>query len=355
MRFRAIDTFRGIAAILVILFHMKGYIHILMGNALVQKSDISVDFFFVLSGFVITNSSLGRITDRTSAQAFIRKRAYRIYPLHLFTLCLAVLLETFRFIIDQYIVRLTQPVFAKNNVFSLLAHLTLTHSLNLFNNLTWNIPSWSISSEFYVYILWAASLILFRRRAGVLVSTYFLLIAWFIYQQHGTILFTYDYGIVRCLYGFLCGMCLCFVGIDSIRFGRWSGSLLEVTVLGLTIWFMHTYTAPYSWLMPIWFAFVILIFSREYGPLSAALAHRRVEFLGQLSYSYYLNHSFILAVYDILFFKVVKLPHNPAGELVYIIACLASVHVASRFTYKYVELRFQIKAKQLKNLSLNPL
>lgn len=352
MRFRAIDMFRGIAAVLIILFHMKGYIQLIMGSLFIVKSDIAVDFFFVLSGFVITYSSIDKITDWHSFRLFISKRMYRIYPLHLFTLIFALILETFRFVIDRFVVHLTQPVFEKNNIFSLLSNLTLTHSLGFFDKLTWNIPSWSISSEFYVYIYWGASLILFRKNIGLLLITYFLLITLFIYEHDGKILFTYDYGFIRCLYGFLCGMTLFYINKHSLRFGYISSSIIEGITLCLSIFFIYTYSSAYSWLMPIWFSFVILVFAQESGCFSFIMSYNRFEFLGKLSYSYYLNHLFILSVLDIAFFKVLKLHHTPFSEALYIIFCLTTVHVVSLFTYKNVELRFQKKSSHSKNKSI---
>ena len=75
--------------------------------------------------------------------------------------------------------------------------------------------------------------------------------------------------------------------------------------------------------------------------MSKALAGDRFEFLGKLSYSYYLNHTVVLAVLDLLFFKIIKLPHSNAGEFAYILLCLTGTHLLSLFTYRHVELILQ--------------
>ncbi len=51
-RFEALDGWRGICACLVVLFHFHGYSP-LNTSGLIRNSYLFVDFFFVLSGFVI--------------------------------------------------------------------------------------------------------------------------------------------------------------------------------------------------------------------------------------------------------------------------------------------------------------
>ena len=342
MRFRAVDTFRGMAAIMVILFHLQ-HLTVLSGIAFIAKSDIFVDFFFVLSGFVITYSNYDRITNLASIKPFAIKRFKRLYPLHLFTLLLVLLFEIFRYGVDQYVVKLANPVFNADKTFvSFLANLTLTQSLDLFDRTTWNGPSWSISVEFYTYLVWAFCLVLFRKNLLIICSLCFGLIAWFIVRHHGSIIYNYDYGFVRCLYSFLIGMLTYRLSRRLPPAGQyWPSSLSEALLLGLTIYSVCVFTHAESWMMPFLFALVILVFSREKGIISKVLAGDRFEFLGRLSYSYYLNHMIVLNVLDLLLFKIIKLPVSALGESLYILTCLACVHLLSVFTYRYIELILQ--------------
>ncbi|SFD12590.1 acyltransferase family protein [Spirosoma endophyticum] len=342
MRFRAVDSFRGMAAIMVILFHMQ-HLSPLAGNAFVAKSDIFVDFFFVLSGFVMTHSNFNKITNLASIRPFVVKRFNRLYPLHLFTLLLVLLFEMVRFGIDRYVVRLTNSIFGDDKTFlSFLANLTLTQSLNLFDRVTWNGPSWSISVEFYTYIVWALCLVLFRKNLLLFCGISFSLLAWFIIRHNGSIIYNYDYGFVRCLYSFLIGM----VAYRQMRLlpsglSYRQSSFVELLLLALTLVSIYSFTHAESWLMPILFAIIIMVFSQEKGAISTLLAADRLSFLGRLSYSYYLNHTVVLAVMDIALFKLIKLPHTEAGNLIYIFVCLACVHLLSVFTYRYIELILQ--------------
>ncbi|WP_338869917.1 acyltransferase [Spirosoma sp. SC4-14] len=342
MRFRAVDSFRGMAAVMVILFHLQ-HLDLLSGSSFVAKSDIFVDFFFVLSGFVMTHSNYAKINNLSSIKPFVVRRFKRLYPLHLFTLFLLLFFETFRYGIDRYVVHLSNTIFGPDRtLLAFISNLTLTQALDLFDTVTWNGPSWSISVEFYTYIIWAICLVLFRKNLLVICSICFSLLAWFIISHQGNIIYTYDYGIVRCLYSFLIGMLAYRLSQQlSFAYTYWQSTGIEILLFGLTIYFVSQFTHSESWLMPFLFALVIIVFSREAGAFSKVLASNRLEFLGKLSYSYYLNHTLVLSVLDLLLFKIIKVPHSSLGELAYVCGCLLGTHLMSVFTYRYIELILQ--------------
>ncbi len=59
-RFEALDGWRGVCACLVVLFHFHGYSPVYF-SPLVRNSYLFVDFFFVLSGFVIAWNYASRL------------------------------------------------------------------------------------------------------------------------------------------------------------------------------------------------------------------------------------------------------------------------------------------------------
>jgi peptidoglycan/LPS O-acetylase OafA/YrhL len=345
MRFRAIDTFRGLAAILVILFHIPDS-RMLEGNQLVARGYMAVDFFFVLSGFVMAHSYLKKINDLPSAKNFVVKRFKRIYPLHFFTLLMFATFETARFVVDQYFVKLNTPPFENCDIPTLIANLTLTHSVGLFDHLSWNIPSWSISVEFYVYIAWALLLIVFRKKLWLVGLFSLPFIGWFIWKFNGNMEYTYDFGFIRCLFGFVLGMyAYQFAKRFEKRMSRTLATFTEMALIVTTGWLLSGISVNYHWLLPFWFAIVIIFFSTETGYVARLFAHNRLKFLGELSYSYYLTHIVIIRSLDLLFFKVLKLQHTLVIESVFLVILFSLVQVVSHFTYKYVELRFQSKPK----------
>ena len=82
-RFHVLDAWRGIAALLVALerLHAHGVFYSL---PFVRNSYLFVDFFFVLSGFVIAHAYADKITDARSALTFALRRFGRLWPLHIF-------------------------------------------------------------------------------------------------------------------------------------------------------------------------------------------------------------------------------------------------------------------------------
>ena len=63
MRLVALDSLRGLCALMVALMHINSISHI-SESTLVRQSWLFVDFFFVLSGFVIAHSYIDRSRAR---------------------------------------------------------------------------------------------------------------------------------------------------------------------------------------------------------------------------------------------------------------------------------------------------
>src|SRR5690349_1149576 len=92
-RFASLDCLRGLFASMVVFHHMVDYTSSpVVHNNFFRYSNLFVDFFFVLSGFVISYS-YSSFPTRESLQRFYKKRLLRLYPLHFFLLLVFVLFE----------------------------------------------------------------------------------------------------------------------------------------------------------------------------------------------------------------------------------------------------------------------
>ncbi|MBR1433794.1 MAG: acyltransferase [Bacteroidales bacterium] len=77
-RYEILDGLRGVAALMVIIFHLfETYAH---GQQHVNHGYLAVDFFFVLSGFVIGYAYDDR-WDRMTTWGFFKRRLTRLHPL----------------------------------------------------------------------------------------------------------------------------------------------------------------------------------------------------------------------------------------------------------------------------------
>src|ERR1700728_1023113 len=80
---------------------MKNY-NVITDNAFVENSDLFVNFFFVLSGFVIAYIYLEKINTPAALSGFLRQRFRRIYPLHVYTLFVFAAFDFCKLFLYQY-------------------------------------------------------------------------------------------------------------------------------------------------------------------------------------------------------------------------------------------------------------
>ena len=159
-RLPGLTGLRGVAAVWVVLYHaFYG-----RGIFLIRDGYLPVDIFFLMSGFVLAHVYLPR-RERLTARAylhFLMVRLVRIYPLHLATLLLLLVLAAG---LPGFATR-DRAMAAQFGPGAFAANLFLVQNWGLWRPLTWNIPAWSLSAEWFGY-LWFPVLILgVRRIAG---------------------------------------------------------------------------------------------------------------------------------------------------------------------------------------------
>ena len=79
-RYEILDGLRGVAAMMVIVFHcFETYIP-LIGTQIINHGYLAVDFFFILSGFVIGYAYNDRWNSMTT-WGFFKRRLVRLHPM----------------------------------------------------------------------------------------------------------------------------------------------------------------------------------------------------------------------------------------------------------------------------------
>ena len=273
-------------------FNARGYISQL---PLVQNAFLFVDFFFVLSGFVIGSSYGERLRAGYSVRKFMALRLGRIYPLHV-----AVLLM---FVLFEFCLAL-MPGLAQRGAFGDPFSLTtLVQSLLLIQIFVgpeisaWNLPSWSIAAEMWTYLIFAALL----RWTPRLTMPFCLLAAiaapmFLAVQSDRYMNVLHDGALVRCIFGFALGV----IGwrladrAASISLPRWADHAVEIGIAAIIIMFVSLAGGgPSSLGAPFLFLIAVLIFCRERGCVSALLTRGPFLLIGGLSYSIYMIHTFL--------------------------------------------------------------
>jgi len=92
---RFVQVLRGFAAIAVLLYHTGVYAGIYFNNPLLffENGNLGVDFFFTLSGFIITYIHLQDIKRRGCVKKFLLKRFIRIFPFYWLVLLAVIALD----------------------------------------------------------------------------------------------------------------------------------------------------------------------------------------------------------------------------------------------------------------------
>ncbi len=252
-----------------------------------------VDFFFVLSGFVIAAAYGAKFeAGAISVGRFMGLRLGRIYPLHLAMLLAMVGLELILVAFDMAAVASRAPFEGGRSLPSLVSNLGLLHVFGLHDRLTWNIPSWSIAAEIWAYLVFALVLARFGRHgwqvmAGLGAAALLVLLT----SSPQYLNATYDFGFVRCLYGFALGTIAFRLLGRGLAIG---GTLAELAVLlacGLFVTWVDK--GGMTLLAPVLFVLPVLVFARAEGAVTRVLSLRPFVWLGMISYSIYMVHGFV--------------------------------------------------------------
>ena len=325
---------------------------IIYNNFFIRESYLFVDFFFVLSGYVIAlnyNIMLGS----DDLIKYLKKRFFRLYPLLLYTTLLF-----FSYYLTLKLLRIYFPdllIFSGPDLINLkdeCRHLADTIFLAnstpfLGSTMGMNIPTWSISSEFISYFIYGLIVFMFvgRARNLLLLSTVISALI-YSYCQAEFFPFNGNFGFVRGLIAFNLGYFVWYLANKNIKIPN----IMEVSIPVLLIILFYylnfcSVKQPETkqllgiFLVPLFFSFSILSFIKTEGLVSELLNLKLFQFLGDISYSIYLNHYLIILVFPNLIFSF-GLPQSSLNQVLVFILTTLVVVIYSNFTYKFIEIRF---------------
>jgi peptidoglycan/LPS O-acetylase OafA/YrhL len=333
----SLTAVRGIAAWWVVFYHFDSYLRPHVSSSiyyLISKGHLAVDLFFCLSGFVIffNYGSLNLGDKREVFRVYFRRLA-KIYPLHIFVLCMYGLLI--------FVLMLTHRDLGERfSGLGFLLNLFLIQDWGVLRELTWNIPSWSISAEFAAYLLFPAVTLLIRFVASrmwhlLLVIVFFLVLLNVFYSS-------VDYrigsgievlGVPRAATQFAIGAVLAriYLGAPSVQpFSQLCLYVLSAVFLFMGFNVLETVFIPLAW--------AVLVLAIAWGDHALGwLNHRWLVFVGHVSYATYMVHYFARDV-----FKLVLVRGDGTTSLYLVFAIFFVIFFASALLYKLVERPAQI-------------
>ncbi|MDP5211852.1 acyltransferase [Pseudoalteromonas tunicata] len=352
-RFYALDAFRGMCALCVVLFHMNVVGTITEVNFF-RGSSIFVEFFFVLSGFVLTHSYANKAN--LDFKGFIQTRFYRLYPLHLFVFFLFLLIEfaklaAFKFAGFTFNYEPFTHFFAPKEI---IPNLLLLQAWTPFTEpLSFNSPSWSISVEFYLYILFYVTLVLVKQYK-VLLWLSLVLFAFYLKINESDLIVSWVQVGVLCFFG---GSLTYLVYQKTAHFrpSIWLGTGLELAAL-ISVLVLVQSQGTYRFLIgSMLFFATVLIFAFEAGLLSRFLKFQFFQFFAKLSYSIYMIHAVVLFCITAVLIILQKVSGIELAPLIdgsryfsfgndvvnnlMVLVLLAVVVGLSYFSYQFIELK----------------
>ncbi|MEQ1497751.1 MAG: acyltransferase [Novosphingobium sp.] len=288
-RFTALDSLRGIAALGVAVHHIQAT----SGPAswaLFVNGGSFVDFFFVLSGFVITGVYGERLAEGFSLLKYAVLRLGRVWPLHLFMVFAGLSLELLSLVVGSHGLSASAPFSGLHDPLHFITALFLIDGWIPNWTNYYSRASWTISVEILLYAL--AALALRYRRVGPALFGVLALLGLFAMLQ-GWQAPLASYAIQRGLTGFALGMACWYAHLRLGQARLAQPGLLEGAALGC-LFVAIAYPPQFPTLAVIVpSALVVLVFARQQGAISRVLCTGPWVWLGQVSYALYMVHAMV--------------------------------------------------------------
>ncbi|MBD9482598.1 acyltransferase [Pseudomonas sp. PDM14] len=358
-RFQVLDSFRGLFALAVVIYHSHALLSF-TELTFFRNSFYFVEFFFVLSGFVLYHNYAGRLHDWEQVRHFAITRTARLYPLHVVMLAVFIGIECLKVLAEHYGMTFGSASFTgPRSTAEIAPNLLLLQSWwPGFNPLSFNYPAWSISIEYYLYMLFALIMVVVPGQSRPVFSA-IALFAFIALYLRSDVLTEEALKGLGCFFAGVLTHAL-YSKIQHWRLSRPVATALEATVLGAIVLVLSLATTPQDILLSTLFCLAILVFAFESGACSALLVHRPFKWLGTLSYSIYMTHAALLFMTSAALIVagkltgmnlLIELPNPASGDAsryintgsallnnLLVVLQLIGVLIISSLTYRYIEL-----------------
>lgn len=310
-----IEAGRGIAAIMVVLFHATGIMNLPKYfsteplNGFFNFGYAGVDFFFVLSGFIILFIHFDDIEKKGVFGSYVRKRFLRIYPIYW--------VVSFLVIAALFFIPSIGPVPDASYIIQSLLLIPQ-------NTMPLVIVAWTLTHEIFFYIIFG--FIIYRRNLGL-----FIIGAWFLGILTSAIFdlkFNYFFNFIFSInnIGFFLGMAIALAArsFNNIHQPR------LIAAVGIILFLATGMLNVYSMLLFPKFFTVLYAISSSLIIFGLVISEREHRFnikkwfalLGASSYSIYLIH-FLALSFFIKILKKLNIEHVISINVIFFILVIA--------------------------------
>lgn len=339
----ALDTLRGLAALAVCLLHSPK----VFGMAvLMPHAYIAVDFFFILSGFVLFYR-YGAVlqhgsTESMSVTGFIVRRVARLYPLYMLATGIAFVLSTLWLLVNDKFpeVSFVWLYALISGVFMIPAfNTTELHSANVlfpYLSLAWSVFWEMILSLLFVF--WAKTRLTFLPLVAAMSFGALLFFTW--PQQTvdgGWQIATFHIGGLRALCGFCLGVIIAQIFLQTKnqpsphqRRVMSAGIAVLLVISGIYIALSRIYTHLGVELVLLAVVFPAIILMTAFSS-PAFLKNRPGILLGSVSYSLYLLHGSIGQISNIILKRAPLIEPSPILGLLWLSGTIFICYLCWRY------------------------
>lgn len=354
---------RGIAAILVVVFHSNLMLETFIPpgiTGIVEEGWLWVDFFFILSGFIMMYVYGESFQTSIKWSGFIKytgARFARVYPLNFITMLIALALAVYiRHIADGL-----DPFFdSMLNPWAAPASALFLQGMHLFDAAPLNTPSWSLSTEWWMYMIFPVLVPVFSnlKNRGKLILLSCIILGYYIviyvispmtmnFNGNFTLNLVADFGFFRCAVGFMLGMWLHEIYKAKSGFKIFKkDTLFLISFLGI-IMGMHFHI--HSMFIIVLFCLTILTAAYNDGFMKRILDTKPLQLLGDWSFSIYMVHVLIIYVFWIIeirndpklfsdFMALITREPDYSKGIIRLLILLPSTLILAAFTYKFIEI-----------------
>ncbi|MGE0829078.1 MAG: acyltransferase family protein [Hyphomonadaceae bacterium] len=331
MRIAALDGLRGIAAIIVVVTHLRVANSFFLQDW-VQNSHSLLSVFYVLSGFVVAYAYAETMRSARDVGNFSLRRVGRLWPLHLVMLGYLVSLELIRLSLNLAGILNSghAPFTGSTSLEGLWESALLVQMWGWHKTFAWNYPAYTMSVTIPAYALFCLVALTLKPMAARVAAWALILVAAAAIHAEGTDMWGAWPGpsIARGVMDFFLGACAFYVWRRWPINSGWLGGAFSIGA-ALCI-FLIAQSGPVGWLFPassLLCALMVYALATEKGPFAALLRTKPAQFLGEISLSVFLIHVPLLLTLSSLlmvgaklsgqeFFPEVTLPSGEIVELV---------------------------------------
>ena len=319
---------RGIASLSVLIWH---YQHFFFSGQAAFTPDMqplfnylkvfylngyfAVQLFWCISGLVLCHAYIGK--QQVNLRGYAMARFSRLYPLHITTLVVVAIMQN----LSQSLFG-TFQVYFENDLKHFLLNLFFIQSWGLQNDFSFNAPSWSVSVEIAVYILFFVCLRTLRRTK--LIGSIAMLGLWTLVTNfYPTIFFG------ECLSYFLIGV--------SIWFATSKATFQKSLLIGLLSSSGSYLLLSRGQINNAAAIIITLVFAASLLDRFPTMLNQKLfKRFGELTYSVFLWH---IPLQLVIIISVIKfdIDRSIYTSPIFLVAFLVATYTIGNFSFTYIE------------------